>query len=184
VRGSLDGLTSPHPLSEGLPAAYQIDENAFGREFVEAFDEVLAPILVVLDDLDAYFDPALTASDFLRWLATWVGVQLVETWPRRRQAAQVSEAISMHPMRGTVNGLRRNVALYAGVAEEFVQIIDSGNVAWSLSPDGPYPGQRKAAVSVRVRVQDAATVDQRRIESIVAAAKPAHVAHTVEVSTE
>lgn len=67
MRGSLDGLGSSAPIGAMLPAIFADDDLA--QRFVAGLDEVLAPFLVVLDNLDAYFDPALAPLDFTRWLA-------------------------------------------------------------------------------------------------------------------
>jgi hypothetical protein len=76
------------------------------------------------------------------------------------------------------------VALYAGVPPESVQIVDSGGVGWSPSLDGPIPGSAEPSVAVRILTEDATGIDMPRVEAIVAAAKPAHVRHTVEVASE
>jgi phage tail-like protein len=160
------------------------DPTNFIQRFTRAFDDILGPVFLVIDCLDAYLDPSVTPLDFLEWLADWMGVQLIETWPEARRRSHVAEAIAMHPLRGTVAGLRRNVALYAGVAPEMIEIIDSGGVAWGDDPSSPPPGSSPASVSVRILVEDASTIDLPHVESIVAAAKPAHARHTVEVGTE
>ncbi|MGV9897114.1 hypothetical protein ACWDVV_23095, partial [Streptomyces tendae] len=48
-----------------LPAVFADDDLAL--RFVGGLDDVLAPILNVLDCLDTYFDPALTPADFAQW---------------------------------------------------------------------------------------------------------------------
>ncbi|MEU5463633.1 phage tail protein [Streptomyces althioticus] len=73
MRGSVDGLGSSAPIGAMLPAIFADDDLA--QRFVAGLDEVLAPFLVVLDNLDAYFDPALAPLDFTRWLADWVGAE-------------------------------------------------------------------------------------------------------------
>jgi phage tail-like protein len=191
MRGEVDGLAVRQPLFEGLPTVYQFPQEMgfaldsdFTRRFLSTFDAELAPVLSVLDNLEAYFDVWLTPEDFLAWLASWMGVQLIETWRMGRQRQQVAHAVAMHPLRGTVRGLRLNVALYAGVSPERVEIVDSGGVAWSPSLDGTVPGSSPPSVTVRILTEDASGIDMTRVEGIVAAAKPAHVRHTVEVATE
>ncbi|MGW8733866.1 hypothetical protein ACWGNG_10475, partial [Streptomyces althioticus] len=73
MRGSVDGLGSSAPIGAMLPAIFADDDLA--QRFVAGLDEVLAPFLVVLDNLDSYFDPALAPLDFTRWLADWVGAE-------------------------------------------------------------------------------------------------------------
>ncbi|MGG8406262.1 phage tail protein, partial [Streptomyces sp. 12297] len=70
-RRLVPGLPTPHPLGPQLPAVYAEDDTA--QRITEALDEVLAPVLAVLDSLPAYFDPRLAPEDFGELLAAWVG---------------------------------------------------------------------------------------------------------------
>ena len=176
MRGAIPGLPSPHPLAAALPALYQEDE--FTREFVSAFDEVLAPVLSTLDNFPHYLDPMLAPIDLVDWLAGWLGVVPDESWPAARRRELVARAVTLYRRRGTLRGLADQVALATGGE---VEVRDSGAVTWSGTPGTPLPGSGDVAVRVRVRVDDPAKVDARRLKRLVAAAKPAHVAHHVEV---
>lgn len=176
MRGTIDGLESAVPFGPTLPGIYQEDE--FSMRFVGGFDDVLAPIVATLDCLVDYFDPALTATDFLEWLASWVGIEVDESWATERRRAAVATAVEMYRMRGTISGLRANLEVLSGGQ---VEITDSGGVAWSTSPTGPLPGQDSPRLAVRVTVPDASERTLKAIDSIVATAKPAHVVHRVEV---
>jgi phage tail-like protein len=176
MRGTVLNLESPQPLGPMLPAIYQEDE--FSMRFVAGFDDVLAPVLLVLDCLIDYFDPALTPTDFLDWLASWVGIEVDESWATERRRAAVATAVEMYRMRGTISGLRANLEVLSGGT---VEITDSGGVAWSTSPMGSLPGQDSPRLAVRVTVPDASERTHKAIDSIVATAKPAHVVHRVEV---
>jgi hypothetical protein len=52
---------------------------------------------------------------------------------------------------------------------------------WSLAPGGQPPGRPEPEVVVRVHAPETAGIDIQHLDDIVAAAKPAHVAHRVEV---
>ena len=177
-RGVVEGLPSPHPIGLTLPALFHEDE--FAQRFTTAFDDVLAPIFSTLDNLDAYLDPAVAPLDFVELLASWVGVELDETWPEARRRELVSQAVELYRWRGTVRGLAALVTIYAGVEPE---IEESGGTAWSPTPGGEMPGSAEPRLVVKVRVPKGALVDAGRLEAIVAAAKPAHVPHQVEVLT-
>ena len=58
---------------------------------------------------------------------------------------------------------------------------DSGGVSWSGTPSASLPGSAEGALLVRVLVDNPDTIDQRRLDRLIAAAKPAHVLHRVEV---
>lgn len=177
-RGAIDGLVSSQPLGGMLPGLYQEDD--FAQRFTQALDTVLAPALWTLESLEGYLDPLLAPSDFLEWLAGWVGVALDETWPVERQRQLVAQAVETYRWLGTARGLRMLMAIYTGQEPE---IIETGGVTWSAAPGSAAPGRVEPHVTVRVRVTDPASVDLRRLEAVVAAATPAHVPHTIEVVT-
>lgn len=176
MRGGIEGLETPHPLGSLLPALYQ--EDNFAQRFTAALDEVLAPVLSSLDNRAAYFDAQFAPSDFLAWLAEWVGVVLDETWPIERQRELVARAGQLHAWRGTRRGLAEHVELFTG---EVPEVEDSGGTSWSATPGGRLPGRQGAEVTVRVRVSNPDDVDRARLDAVVRDAKPAHVAHRIEL---
>jgi phage tail-like protein len=176
MRATIAALESPARLGPMLPAIYQ--EDGFSMRFIGGFDDVLAPILITLDCLIDYFDPALTPTDFLEWLAGWVGMEIDESWATERRRAAVATAVEMYRMRGTISGLRANLEVLSGGQ---VEITDSGGVTWSTSPMGELPGQDSPRLAVRVTVPDADERTTKAIDAIVTTAKPAHVIHRVEV---
>ena len=60
-------------LRSGLPAVYQ--ESDFGMRFIGALEELLDPIVAVLDALPAHFDPDHAPRDILSLLAAWLGAE-------------------------------------------------------------------------------------------------------------
>jgi phage tail-like protein len=177
MRGAIEGLGSPYPLGEQVPALYQEDDLT--QRMLTALDGVLAPVLASLDNLDCYLDPALAPPDFVAWLADWVGALVDETWPAERQRAMVARMVTLYRRRGTVGGLREHIALATGGD---VEVEDNGDVSWSPSPQAALPGSDGAFLRINVRVDDPNAVDLAELERLVVAAKPAHVPHIVEVS--
>lgn len=178
MRGMVRGLPSAVPLAPQLPAVLQ--EDAFLRRFLMAFDDALAPVFTTLDGLPSYFDPRLAPEDFLDWLADWVGVRLDETWPASQRRAVVANAAAIHRRRGTVAGVADAVRLAVGGVLD-VRVDDSGGATWSSTPGGRLPGNAAALLHVRVYASAVEDVNVRRLEGIVNAVKPAHVPHTLEV---
>ncbi|GAA0299536.1 phage tail protein [Streptomyces polychromogenes] len=176
-RGSVDGLRSSAPLGAMLPAVFAEDELA--QHFVAGLDEVLAPILNVLDCLDSYFTPALAPVDFTRWLGGWVGAETEGTEAEDRLRAAVSAAAHLHRVRGTRSGLAEAVRLAFGVEPE---ISESGGAEWSARPLGPVPGERRPRLHVTLRLPAPTAADEHRLDSLVAAARPAHMPYTVQVT--
>jgi phage tail-like protein len=176
MRGTLPDLESPVPLVTLLPSIYQ--DDLFTHRFTAGFDTVLAPVFASLDCIDAYIDPWLCPDDFLDWLAGWVGLVLDEDWPVERQRAFIANAVQLYRWRGTVEGLRAELAIYTGGS---VEISETGGTVWSPRPGGRFPGEEVPRMAVRITVDDPASVNQRRLDAMIAAAKPAHVVHTAEV---
>jgi phage tail-like protein len=178
MRGTVAGLSSPHPLGGLMPAVFQ--DDSFTMRWTTALDEVLAPVPAVLDCIEAYFDPLLSPEDFLAWLAGWCGMTLDENWPLPRRRAVVSAAAELYRERGTVAGLRRHIELVTGGR---VEVADSGGVTWSTTPGDPAPaGPAGPSLTIRVSVPDPAEVNVRALDALISAIKPAHVLHRLEVA--
>jgi phage tail-like protein len=175
-RGTIAGQLSPRPLIESLPGLYEDDELAVA--LTAAFDEVLAPAVTTIDNFAAYLDPALTPEDFLDWLAGWIGVVLDETWPLERRRALVAAASQLYRRRGTVAGLAMHLRLFA-VGE--VEIIESGGAVSSTTAGAAAAGDSSFSVTVRLKPPKKGEIDLARVDALVAAEKPAHVTHRIEV---
>jgi phage tail-like protein len=178
MRGLIEGLPTPRPIGAELPAAFQEDD--FCQRFVRALDDVLAPVFTTLDCWDSYLDPGLAPDDFVDWLASWVGVDIDETWTLERRRRLIQDAVGLYRIRGTAAGLAAHVRLYAGVTPE---IVESGGCTWSESAGTPLPGSAQPQLTVRLRVDDQATINQATVSRIVAASRPAHLPYDVEVVT-
>ena len=80
-------------LRSGLPAIYR--EEDFGMRFVGALEELLDPIVAVLDALPAHFDPDHAPRDILNLLAAWLGVDLDESQELRHQREMVRQSAEL-----------------------------------------------------------------------------------------
>lgn len=176
MRGAVEGLDSAMPLLYQLPGPYQ--EDPFTARFVAAFDDALAPVLVTLDNLAAYVDPELAPEDFVAFVAGWVGVELDEQTNAADRRRAVGSAVAAYRKRGTSLGLAQVVGHASGGE---VEVTETGGAEWSTVPGAPLPGEPRARVTVRVTVDDPEDVDIPRLEAVVEAAAPAHVAHVLEV---
>lgn len=176
MRGTVANLASPHPLGEHLPGLYR--DDAFAQRLTAAFDEVLAAAIQVLDCFPTYLDPMLAPPDFLEWLGGWVGATPDETWPVERRRAFVASATELFRMRGTAAGLAAHVAIFTGGE---VEIAEPGAAGWSNAAGAGLPAGTSTDLFIRVRVKDPKAVPAARLEALVAASKPAHVPHRVEI---
>jgi phage tail-like protein len=188
-RGTVPGLPTAHPIGYELPAVYHEDERgpisprapsarSLAQRYCEGLDEVLAPVFLVLDCLEAYVDPALAPPDFVRWLATWVGLDVDDTWGEARLRSLVGDAVSVAHLSGTPEGLRRLVEAYVGAPAE---IVEPGAVTWSDGPGGPAGGSDDRTVVVRITSALDRDVDRVRLEALVRRAVPANLATRIEV---
>jgi phage tail-like protein len=122
-------------LRGGLPAVYQ--DGDFGMRFVGALEEMLDPIVAMLDALPAHFDPDFAPRDVLGLMAAWLGVDLDESQELRHQREMVRRSAELGRRRGTVRGLELALELhFPGVP---LRVEDQGSVR-TLKP-----GQAPAA---------------------------------------
>ncbi|HVH64963.1 MAG TPA: phage tail protein [Candidatus Acidoferrum sp.] len=175
-RGLVRNLATPHPLIDTLPSLFQ--EDGFTQRFVSSFDAMLAPIFLTIDNLPAYLDPWIAPEDFLEWLAGWFGMVLDESWSLDRRRALVARAFDFYRLRGTAAGLKTQIEALTGGE---VELHETGGVATSTTAGSALPGSPNFALLVRVTVDDPSTVNVSRLDALVAAAKPAHVTHKVQV---
>lgn len=177
-----------------LPAIYQADDM-MGR-FLMLFESFWAPIEQQIETIPFYFDPQMTTSDVLPWLASWIGLVLDENWPEDRRRLLLQSAASLYRRRGTRQGLQDYLEIYTGVkakiAEQRAENFGLGAgarlgpgialgkqnrphtfiVTLSLPPiDAPTAAERKRQELVRRRI----------IEGIIEAEKPAHTSYTLEL---
>src|ERR1700742_4655526 len=119
-------------LRNGLPSLYQ--DGELGMRFVGALEELLDPIVAVLDNLHAHFDPNFAPPDILNLLAAWLGVDLDETQDIKHQREMVLRSAELARKRGTVGGME--LALKLHFPEVPMRVEDNGGVIWHGRP-GP-----------------------------------------------
>ncbi|WP_299539801.1 phage tail protein [uncultured Streptomyces sp.] len=180
-RAAVPGLASRYPIGGLLPALYADDDLA--QRFTAGLDTVLAPVLSTLDNLPAYFDPALAPADFLPWLASWVGVESDAASPEELRRAVVRRAVELHRWRGTRRGLVEHLRLCFGVHAD---VRDGGGAAWSSTPGAELPPAPTGELLVRVwpvdgGSVDGGSVDADRVRDVVGASCPVHLTCRVEI---
>lgn len=177
MRGTVPDLPTPHPLGQTLPGLYR--DDPFTQEFCAALDEVLAPVVCVLDNMPAYLDLAMAPEDLLPWLARWVGISVDAALPGSRQRELLRVAASLQGWQGTARGIELAVEALLGLD---VEVHETGAAAWSRDPATAMPGSPGAQVLVRVNAPAGSAIDPDLVATVVAAVVPAHVAHRVEVT--
>lgn len=178
-------FVGPHPrtaserayLRGGLPEMYQ--GNEFAMRLVEALEEVLDPIVAILDSLPAYLRAEFAPHDVLELMTAWLGLELDETQPRERRRELIHRATELGRRRGTRAGLELALRLaFPGVP---LRVEDGGGVVWaSESGSLPVTGPPQFVVYC-----DEALGEERlaAIARFIERSKPVHVAYKLRVKT-
>ncbi|MER8044707.1 phage tail protein [Streptomyces sp. NPDC094032] len=175
-RAAVPGLPSRYPIGGQLPAMYADDDLA--QRFTAGLDTVLAPVFATLDSLPSYFDPRLAPTDFLSWLASWVGGAHDPRWPAGLRREAVARAVELHRLRGTRRGLIEALRLVLGVSAE---VTGDGAALWSRTPGAELPPPPSDEILVRVWPLRDTTVDADRVRTLVRALCPVHTTCRVEI---
>jgi phage tail-like protein len=161
-------------LRNGLPSLYQ--DGDFGMRFVGALEELLDPIVAVLDGLQYHFDPNLAPPDILELLAAWLGVDLDETQDIRHQREMVRRSAELGRRRGTVKGLELALALH--FPETPMRVEDNGGVIWHGRPGPAEKPSASFVVYCDVPVDETA---QAAIARCIEQYKPVHSTYRLRV---
>lgn len=148
-RRPLDGapatVSARKHLRDGVPDIYRRNASAlrdqpppFAMRFLHALEEVLDPIVATLDSLPAHLDVDLAPEHALAGLATWLGVDDVESMPAGQRREAVRKAGELARMRGTREGLELALSLF--FPDISVRVNDHGGVVVSEGvDDAPAP---------------------------------------------
>jgi phage tail-like protein len=152
-----------------LPAIYRKEpQSRFLERYLALYAGVLGPVEAKIAGLTRLFDP-FAAPDhgfpsWLEWLAGWLTFDLKEQWTDHEKRRYLSKAFELYGWRGTIEGLRRYLKIYAGVnaritdASRFSQKWTLGEVSTLGFGTRLAPGPMQGAV-----VGSTAIVDQARV---------------------
>lgn len=115
-------------LRRYLPAVFAADPVSadFTDRFLGIFDTTLRSIERHADEQARLFDPLSAPAhpegragiDFLTWLGTWIGVTLDRHTPEARRRQILKHAARLYHMRGTREGLWRQLLLFLDMKPE------------------------------------------------------------------
>jgi phage tail-like protein len=133
---------------QNLPAIYQEEETSrkFLTRFLSLFESSFEDAETEICALGGMFDPAAARSDVLPWLAGWVGLEVPEIWedPKKREA--IAEAFASYASRGTAEGLRKTLKVFAGVEVHIEEPIQNAHL-WSLpDPETEVPANSEGSI--------------------------------------
>lgn len=182
-------------LRNGLPAVYRETwesmgdgesggsgdglESPFAMRFLKALEEVLDPIVTMLDCLPAHLDPKLAPAEALHLMALWLGLPFEEHLPRERQQKLVENALEISRSRGTAKGLQLLLELMFGdpdrIHEPVFVVKDGGYCTVGSAP--PPGGVRRPEPGTFV-VHWTRPIDDDQLQAVkrlVAREKPVNV---------
>lgn len=115
-------------LRRYLPAVFGEDPGGaqFTDRFLSIFDTTLRSIEMEIDTQASLFDPLSTLAtpdpktgvDFLSWVASWIGLVFDRQWPEAKRRELLKRAAHLYHIRGTREGLWRQLLLYLGMEPE------------------------------------------------------------------
>ena len=179
-RRGVPGLHSPFPLREQIPPMLQEDPAICG--FLDGLDELIAPVISVLDSFDAYLDPQLAPLDMGRYMGGWVLASMDDVWTEEIVRRDVSRAAERAKWAGTEHALRDRLVPYE-VKE--LSVTDPGGTSAETTPTDPStwrdPDELVVIIKVTPKVPGSAEIE--RIERIARTVVPAHVSVRVTVGS-
>ena len=179
-RKSIENLETPFPLVNFTPS--MLAEDVVVQLFLEALDEVLAPIISVLDCYYAYLDPKLAPLDFVDYMSSWLLVSQMDNWTEDTRRAALSSTISRSRWRGTAKSFEDRLNSLFGIA---ALVTDSGKVIVNAEFCDPASWEKAAlpAVTVTLPADALHTVTIESIQEALVTVLPAHAALEIRSST-
>lgn len=181
------------------------DQEEFIEKFLKIFQKILSGIdddispgaegagfkgvSEIIDSLADFFDPYSTRSDFLDWLASWVGLVLNEGWDQAKKREIISKIIPLYRLRGTLDGINKFVNIYVGSGVKVSEFKGSFPVGYSRVGVDTVIGEdmKPYCFKVNANLTEQTPEEIRRklasINKIINTIKPVHTTHFTEYST-
>jgi phage tail-like protein len=120
----LPGIYRSNPASSDLLARLlSLTETALG--------DLRAEIVHLTRLFDAAASPYKGYPSWFGWLSGWLAWQLNQNWTEEQSREYLAEAFQLYALRGTVEGLRKYLKIYAGVNAYISEPAQTATV-WSL----------------------------------------------------
>ena len=170
-----------------LPALYQSDDLM--ARFLMLFESFWSPIEGQIDAIPFYFDPKMTPSDFLPWLASWFNLVLDEDLPDEQRRELIGAAVSLYRKRGTKQGLQEYLKACTGGQVTIVEHRASDFCLGSDARLGPgiALGIGSQPFTFTVTLQLPSTLSsggegaRPKIQALIEAEKPAHTDYVLRI---
>ncbi|MGN6378317.1 MAG: phage tail protein [Gaiellales bacterium] len=172
-------------LRAGLPSMYTDPDRvqpargrgpAFGLALVGGLEEVLDPVVAVLDCLPSHLVPEMAPSAMVGLIARWLGLEVDESWPVERRRQLVRNAPELARRRGTRAGME--LALRLIYPELPLRVVDNGAVVWAGDPAGRGKAKREFIVYCDAPLP---TAEQAKVAHTIDRLKPVGVPYKLRV---
>jgi len=171
-RRLVPGLGTPFPLIDQLPAI--LAEDDFLQRMLPALDEVLAPIVNVLDSFDSYLDPWIAPTDMVRYLGSWV--LAIAPLEENEQTLRylVSTAVDRSRWRGTAHALEQFLVPHE---VQSLTIEESGQIFISTQSTDPqsWPDTSSPRARITCVLWNEEPHARAKVERMIRMLIPAHV---------
>lgn len=120
-----------------LPAIYATESvcGDFLPRLLALFQGFFEGVESEISDLPLLFDPDLSPTTFLDWLAGWLGVELDDSWPEAKQRQAIAEGFQWFARRGTRKGLEHSIQFVTGIPAVVEEPIQQAEW-WCLPGEG------------------------------------------------
>ncbi len=162
--------------------AYQ--ERPFFERYLRGFEDCIAPMQERISQFSRLFDAQMTPTEFLPWLATWVGLALNENWPELKRRILIAEAVELYRWRGTRRGLSRYLQIYTGVMPSIEDTPYTGitmGPSTEMGTEATLGGLAEFAFYVTLELPPGSNVSEQIIRDIIEAEKPAHTVYELRL---
>lgn len=177
-----------------LPEIYSRDD--FTNRFLMLLESFWTPISRQIDEVDNYFDPALTPEVMVPWLGSWFGLTLDDDLSEERKRKLVASIAPIYAQKGTRQALITFLTMYTGGTVDVVEHRDTNFVLGESASLGyqvalgtqnrphsfdvfikaPAPALRPGEGTRERRKQY-----YKRIESLIDQYKPAHTVFNLDI---
>jgi len=213
---------NPSEYLHHLPEIYHDSSPTTGRsflgEYLKVFEALLSgrddaegadgPVVSLEDRVDRYLEyldprlvpldqggpPEVLSSEFLNYLASWVGLSLDQNWDMGKKRVWLSRIVPLYKQRGTLAGIQAYLAMFVGNMARVEELPGGMVVAETstIAEDTFIAGA--PAYYFRVRIEYALDSAPFEIEvwnnlnggtrAIVDLEKPAHTYYTLDARTD
>ena len=173
--------------------------NDFPGRFLMLFESFLEPVSAQIDSIDSYFDPDLTPSEFLPWLASWIGISWDVPISDERKRVLLRKALQLYQSRGTKDALKEFLEIYTGGKAEITEhktrnmklgkqarlghtiALGKRNLPHTFSVDLAVPIQASTQFN-NLSADRAEALYRQMVMSLINTQKPAHTACELSLS--